>query len=57
MFLLLLLTAVPGQLHAGSTLEEIFAHVLSDELDFSAARRPPELILGSMSTEHTIYWS
>ena len=33
----------------------LFLH--SDELDFSAARRPPELILGSMSTEHIICWS
>ena len=31
--------------------------LFSDELDFSAARWPPELILGSMSTEHTIYGS
>ena len=28
----------------------------SDEDDFSAARWPPELILGPMSTEHTIYF-
>ena len=28
--------------------------IYSDELHFSAAWRPPELILGSMSTGHTV---
>ena len=37
-----------------STLEFTVSTVV---FDLSAARQPPELILGSMSTEHTIYWS
>eukprot|EP00966_Prymnesium_polylepis_P241728 5589856-Prymnesium_polylepis.1 len=36
LFVLLLLAGVFGHLHAGSTLEEIFAHVFTHQL-----RRPP----------------
>ena len=32
-------------------------HRLDVVFDFSAARRPPELILGSMGSEHAICWS
>ena len=36
---------------------ELLLILQSDEVDFSAPWRPPEVILGSMGSEHTIYVS